>query len=85
MIGRLITLKAFANSSPGRGPRADSPRGVGAFALKPCAKESEGILRNSEGVATVLLGEARRNSFRVASSKLKCVSQGCSRATLGWN
>jgi hypothetical protein len=23
--------------------------------------------------------------FRVASSKLKCVSQGCQSATLGWN
>src|SRR5258708_4759616 len=29
------TLKAFANSSPDRGPRAGSPRGVGVFALKP--------------------------------------------------
>ena len=34
-----ITLKALANFSPGRGPRAGSPRGVGAFALKPWVKK----------------------------------------------
>ena len=32
---------------------------------KKCA---EGVLRNSEGVATVCASETRRNSFRVASS-----------------
>jgi len=34
-----LTLKALANLSPGRGPRAGSPRGVGAFALKPWVKK----------------------------------------------
>jgi len=36
---KKITLKAFANFSPGRGPRPGSPRGVGAFALKPWVKK----------------------------------------------
>ncbi len=35
----IITLKAFANLSPGRGPRAGSPRGVGAFALETLGKK----------------------------------------------
>jgi hypothetical protein len=34
-----VTPKALANVSPGRGPRAGSPRGVGAFALKPWAQK----------------------------------------------
>jgi hypothetical protein len=53
-MGFAITLKALANSSPG-------------FALKPWVQESEEIRRNSEGVATVFVNYARRNSFRVAS------------------
>src|SRR2546425_12433323 len=34
-VSLRTTLKAFANSSPGRGPRAGSPHGVEVFALKP--------------------------------------------------
>jgi hypothetical protein len=50
-----LTLKAFANVSPGRGPHAGSPRGVGVFALKPWVKTSEEIVRNPEGGCVFLL------------------------------
>jgi hypothetical protein len=46
-----LTLKALANSSPGRGPRAGSPRGVEVFALKPWGYDARCLFRNSEGVA----------------------------------
>ena len=36
-----LTLKALANVSPGRGPRAGSPHGGGVFALKPWVQERE--------------------------------------------
>jgi hypothetical protein len=53
-----ITLKAFANLSPG-------------FTLKPWVKKKAHLFhRNSEGVATGLrFGGRRRNPFRVASQK----------------
>jgi hypothetical protein len=47
-----VTLKALASVSPGRGPRAGSPRGVEVFALKPWVqKMREEIVHNREGVA----------------------------------
>ena len=50
-----ITLKALANSSPGRGPHAGSPRGVEVFALKPWVQKSRNrLFANSEGVAKIL-------------------------------
>ena len=58
-----ITLKALANSSPG-------------FALKPWVKESEEILRNSEGVATVLLGRRDATPSELRVRKLERILPG---------
>ena len=47
----IVTLKALANVSPGRGPHAGSPRGVEVFALKPWVqKSSSGLFATLKGL-----------------------------------
>src|SRR6266850_4411844 len=56
-----ITLKAFANSSPG-------------FALKPWVQKTRKRFLATLKELRLLSGrESRRNSFRVASSKNECI------------
>ena len=81
-----VTLKALANVSPGRGPRAGSPHGVGVFALKPWVqKRPRRLFATLKGLRGFAVSKRRRNSFRVAPSRNDAFSQGCQNATPGWN
>jgi hypothetical protein len=65
-----VTLKALANVSPSRGPRASSSRGLGAFALKPWVlKCQRRLFATLKGLRGFVVNKRRRNSFRVAPSR----------------
>jgi hypothetical protein len=92
-----ITLKAFANFSPDRGPRASSPRGVGAFALKPWVKkgpiyfvatlkELRGDCDSADGDATLSSGlrlQKHSDAFPRVSKQTLPPRAGCSRGDPG--
>ena len=59
----VLTPKVFANCSPGRGPRAGSPRGVGEFPTLGLHKDEGGI--NTIGVGQFDKSDLLANSFRV--------------------